>query len=134
MKRFDLQGVELPVSASTAFAYIADPRNLPAWTNAFARVEGNHATMRTPQGEVEVGLEVAASSAHGTVDWHMAFPDGSRATAFSRVVSLDQERCAYSFILTPPPAPLEEIEGALEEQAKILARELAHLKSILNDA
>jgi hypothetical protein len=134
MKRFELQGVELPVPASKAFTYIADPVNLTAWTNAFAQVEGNRALMRTPQGEVDVVLKVMAVSESGTVDWHMTFPDGAQASAFSRVTPLDQERCVYSFILTPPPAPLEKIEGALAEQGKILAQELTHLRSILSSA
>jgi hypothetical protein len=132
MKRYDLQGVPLDVAAHAAFAYIADPTNLPAWTHAFAAVTGRRAVLRTPAGEVEVGLEVVAAPAHGTVDWILTFPDGSRATAFSRVVPLDERRCAYSFVLTVPPTQLEALEGVLEAQARTLAQELATLRGILN--
>jgi hypothetical protein len=34
-------------------------------------------------------------------------------------------------VLTPPPVPLEELEGALEAQSAILTQELAALKRIL---
>jgi hypothetical protein len=45
-------------------------------------------------------------------------------------VSLGSDRCAYSFVL-PPPAPLEQVEGALEVQSRTLATELANRKQIL---
>lgn len=78
-----------------------------------------------------VDLAVDASPEHGTVDWRMTFPDRSVATAFSRVVDLDRDRCVFSFVLTAPPVPLEEIEGALEVQSRTLAEELERLKGIL---
>lgn len=131
MKRFVLQGIELPVPMNTAFEYIADPANLPVWTNAFAEIDGSQATLRTPEGEVDITLRVESSPTTGTVDWYMTFPDGSVGTAFSRVVPLEGERCSYSFVLTPPPVPLEEIEGALDAQAEILAEELDRLVEIL---
>lgn len=134
MRYFDLQGIELDTSYEQAFAYIADPVNLPAWTNAFAEVFGPRAVMRTPEGEVVVGLEVRASAQEGTVDWVMTFPDGAVATAFSRLVRLQDRRCAYSFVLTPPPVPLEALEGALDAQAAILREELGRLRSILGGA
>ncbi|HKQ97645.1 MAG TPA: SRPBCC family protein [Candidatus Polarisedimenticolia bacterium] len=141
MKTFDVQGIGLEVPAETAFAFISDPARLPEWTSAFARVgggdvaggrvAGGRAVMRTPRGEVEVGLEVEAAPRHGTIDWRMTFPDGSLATAFSRVVALDPRRCVYVFVLTPPPVPLEMIEGALDAQSRTLHEELAQLKRIL---
>jgi hypothetical protein len=87
--------------------------------------------MRTPHGEVEIALGVRASAEHGTIDWVMTFPDGSVATAFSRAVELDPQHCVFSFILTPPPVPLEQLEGALEAQSRTLAEELRHLKQVL---
>jgi hypothetical protein len=65
--------------------------------------------VRTPGGEVEIDLEVEASPEHGTVDWRMTFPERSVATAFSRVVEMDRERCIFSFVLTPPPVSLEQL-------------------------
>ena len=61
----------------------------------------------------------------------MTFPDGSVATAFSRVVEIDATSCVYSFVLTPPPVPLEQLEGALEAQSRTLAEELARLKQVV---
>lgn len=131
MKTFDVQGIDLEVSASRAFALIADSAQLPRWTSAFASVNGDRAVMRTPAGEVAVELEVQVSAKLGTVDWRMTFPDQSVATAFSRVVAVDRDRCLYGFILTPPPVPLEQLEGVLEEQSRTLADELKTLKEIL---
>jgi hypothetical protein len=131
VKSFDLQGIDLFVPRETAFSFIADPAQLPVWTSAFASVANGRAVMRTPGGEVDIELGVHASAEHGTVDWRMTFPDGSVATAFSRVVELDRENCVYSFVLTPPPVPLEQLEGALEAQSRTLADELRKLKGIL---
>jgi len=131
MKGFDLQGIELNVSDEEAHAFIANPEQLPKWTNAFASVSNGRALIRTPAGEVSVDLDVDASARHGTVDWRMTFPDGSVAVAFSRVVRLDGKRCMFSFVLTPPPVPLEQLEGALEAQSRTLAEELVKLKHIV---
>ena len=131
MKCFDVQSIDLNVPRSKAFAFIADPAQLPAWTDAFASVTPGRALMRTPSGEAMIDLEVQASSEHGTVDWRMTFPDRSVATAFSRVVALAPDRCVLSFVLTPPPVPLEQLEGALEAQSRTLAGELRKLKQIL---
>ena len=99
MKSFDVQGIDLYVPRSKAFAFIADPAQLPRWTNAFASVTAGRAVMRTPRGEVMIDLGVQASAEHGTVDWRMTFPDRSVATAFSRVVEMDRDRCIFSFVL-----------------------------------
>ena len=131
MKNFDVQGIELNVPFREAVSFIADPKQLPKWTNAFASVSPGRAVMRTPGGEVTIDLEVESSPEQGTIDWRMTFPDRSVATAFSRVVELDRHRCIFSFVLTPPPVPLEQIEGALEAQSRTLSEELRKLKKIL---
>lgn len=131
MKNFDVQAISLNVPQQQAFIYIADGQRLPEWAQAFASVTNGRALMRTPNGEVEIGLDVRASEQTGTVDWHMAFPDGSIAVAYSRVVELNCDSCIFTFILTPPPVPLELLEGALEMQSKTLTKELAKLKGIL---
>jgi hypothetical protein len=131
MKTYDLQGIDLEVPRDRAFDFIADPAQLPRWTHAFAAVTPGRAFLRTANGEVSIELGVEASRVHGTVDWRMTFPDGSQAIACSRVVSLGSDRCVYSFVLPPPPVPLEQVEGALEVQSRTLAVELANLKQIL---
>ena len=131
MKRFDVQGIALEVKQARAFAFIADPMHLPKWTDAFASVSDGRAVMRTPGGEIVIDLDVDASAERGTIDWRMRFPDGSLATAYSRVVGIDSTHCAFTFILTPPPVPLEQLEGALEAQAYTLSKELQRLKRLL---
>lgn len=131
MKNFDVQSIELNVPPNEALAFIANPAQLPRWTNTFASVSPGRAVMRTPGGEVTIGLEVKTSPEQGTVDWRMIFPDRTVATAFSRVVELDGHRCIFSFVLTPPPVPLEQLEGALDAQTRTLAEELRKLKKVL---
>ena len=131
MRRYDIQHIELAVPARRAFGVIADPGRLPDWTEAFAAADDSSATMRTPDGEVRVGLSVDASPDAGTVDWTMRFPDGSIGHAHSRVVELASDRCVYAFVLHAPTAGLEAIEGALEAQSTTLTRELQRLKGLV---
>lgn len=134
MPHFDIQGIEFDVPPDKAFVYIADPARLPAWTNAFASVNGTRAVLRTPDGEIAIELDVHASPSEGTVDWRMTFPDGSVSTAYSRVVPAGRDGCIFGFTLTAPPVPLEQIEGTLETQSRILTEELRRLKSILEQS
>ena len=100
--------------------------------HAIAKGISPEAVMATPAGTVEVGLEVKASSIEGTVDWHITFPDGSVASAYSRVLPISAGQSAYSFVLMAPPVPLEQLEGTLDQQVHILRDELAKLKAILS--
>jgi hypothetical protein len=134
MESFKVESVRIKTAPEKAFRYIADPRNLPQWTHAFEGVLDGKAIMATPSGAVEVGLRVMASVSEGTIDWHMTFPDGSVATAYSRVVRESAEYSIYSFILMAPPVPLEQLEGTLNQQAHILREELAKLNTILSAA
>ncbi len=68
---------------------------------------------------------------NGIIDTKMTFPDGNVGTAYSRLIALNEDSCAYSFVLTPSPVALEELEGALSEQAEILEQELQTLKAQL---
>jgi len=131
MRDFDVQTVELAVPFDVAFRYIADARMLPVWTHAFRSVADGRAELVTPRGTVSVGLQVQAARESGTVDWLMTFPDGSTGRAYSRLIERG-DRTLYSFVLLVPPGPLEEVEGALEEQAKALAEELQTLQRNLS--
>lgn len=133
MKKFNVQGIQLPVSQNAAFDYIADRYNLPAWPHAFAEVSADNAVLKTPTGEVNIQMDIYAEKQSGIIDWMLKFPDGSQAKACSRVISLDDETCVYSFTLFAPPMPLSELEGALNEQSKILTEELAALQGILGN-
>ena len=132
MRVHEVRSIEIEAPYEQVFSFIADPQNLPRWAHAFEEVYDGGARLRTPQGTSEVKLRVDASEQHGTIDWMMDFPDGSRATAFSRLVEAGKNRCAYTFTLMPPPVPLEQLEGALEQQAKTLLEELARLARILS--
>ncbi len=116
---------------SDVFEYISEPKNLPEWANAFSSVADGKAILETPQGQVPISLEALSEKKVGNVDWLMTFPDKSQGTAFSRVSPMPDNSSLYSFTLTPPPGPLKELEGALEQQVFILENELKKLKSIL---
>lgn len=77
MKNFDVQGIDLNISQDKALAFIADPAQLPRWTNAFASITPGRAVMRTPSGEVMIDLQVEASPEHGTIDWRMTLVEKS---------------------------------------------------------
>ena len=134
MKTYDVQEIEIGAPAASVHELVADPAQLPRWTDAFESVHGSSASMRTPHGRVDVGLRVAADPSRGTVDWMMTFPDGTVGWAHSRVVPLAPDRCVYTFVLHAPPVPLEAIEGALEVQRATLARELVRLRRLLEHA
>ncbi len=133
LKKFDVQGIQLPVSKNIAFDYIADRYNLPLWTCAFAEVSANNALLKTPAGEVNIQLDVEKDEKSGIIDWILKFPDESQAKACSRVIPLDEENCVYSFTLFAPPVPLSELEGTLNEQSKILGKELIALLKIIEE-
>lgn len=134
MKEFDVQSIEIQAPFEKAFAYIADANNLPEWTSAFERVSDGRALMRTPQGSVEVTLIVNPSREQGTIDWIIIFPDERVARAYSRVIALGQEKTIFSFVLTAPPVPLEQLEGALEQQSQTLREELFRLGRVLSSS
>jgi hypothetical protein len=134
MDSFKVESVRIKTTLEKAFRYISDPNNLPEWTHAFEEVQNGKATMTTPGGAVEVGLRVRASAPEGTIDWHMTFPDGNVASAYSRVIPESDEHSIYNFILMAPPVPLEQLEGTLNQQAHILREELAKLNAILSAA
>jgi len=133
MKTFEVQSLEINAPFEKVFGYLVQAQNLPEWTSAFKSVAAGRASMRTPNGAVEITLTVKASVEAGTVDWIMKFPDGNTAIAYSRVVAVGKDRSIYSFILTAPPVPLEQLEGALEQQSQTLREELIKLRTILHE-
>jgi hypothetical protein len=134
MDSFKVESVRIKTTPEKAFRYISDPKNLPQWTHAFKGVLNGKAIMATPSGALEVGLQVQASASEGTIDWHMTFPNGSVASAYSRLVPGAGEYSIYTFVLMAPPVPLEQLEGALSQQAHILREELTNLNAILSQA
>ena len=131
MTTFDVQSIEIAAPFRKVFRYVANPANLPDWTHAFKHVANGQATMETSSGTVQVELRVDASEAHGTIDWTITFPEGV-ARAASRVIP-HGDHSIYTFVLEAPPVPLEQLEGALAEQSRILTTELATLARRLGD-
>jgi hypothetical protein len=131
MRTFDVQTVEIERATDEVFDFLSNPATLPEWTSAFRAVSGRRATLVTPGGSVDIDLDVRASRPQGTVDWVMTFADGSVGKAFSRVIDGGPGRSLYSFVLTPPPVPLELLEGTLDEQSRVLRAELARLRTVL---
>ena len=130
-KIHDVQSIEIDKPASAVFAFVAKPKNLTVWTNAFKKADGSSAVLETPAGATPIKLKTIKSEAARTVDWRMTFPDGSVGEAFSRVTPLGDDRSVYSFVLMPPPVPLEMLEGALQQQMATLAEELKSLKTVM---
>lgn len=131
MKTFDVQSIGIDQPAGTVFDYVANPANLPNWTNAFKNADHENAELVTPAGAVPIELKTVAQPDAGTVDWFMTFPDGGTGAAYSRVTANGEDKAIYSFVLMAPPVSLEALEGALSEQMEILARELTKLKAVL---
>ncbi|WP_424934776.1 SRPBCC family protein [Amaricoccus macauensis] len=131
MKTHDVQSISIAKPQAEVFAYVSNPANLPEWTNAFKSADTERAELVTPNGVVPIQLETRASGEDGTVDWIMTFPDGSKGAAYSRVTEDGNGSSIYSFVLMAPPVPLEILEGALDEQKKILAKELVSLRERL---
>ena len=129
-KNFSVQSVLIDSPADKVFNFIADPSNLPQWTNAFKTADHKSALFVTPAGEIKIGLETKSARNTGTIDWCMKMPDGSLGKAYSRIVENSDGKTIYSFILLAPPVPIEKLEGTLKEQEVILTEELEKLKRI----
>lgn len=132
MKNFDVQSALINASFEKVFNYVADPANLPKWTKAFSSADSKKAVISTPNGELEVGLEIKTSKELGVIDWHMTMPDGSVASAYSRVTP-NGESSIYTFVLMAPPGPIEQVEGTLKQQMGLLQEELKNLQKILGE-
>ena len=133
MDSFRVESIRIKTTLEKVFQYVADPNNLPQWTHAFKAVVNGKAIMATPDGTMEVSLKVKASAPQGTIDWQITFPDGTVAGAFSRLVPDSAGYCIYSFVLEAPRVSLEQLEGTLSEQARILRQELKKLDTILSE-
>lgn len=131
MKTFDVQSIGIDRPVTEVFEYVANPANLPNWTNAFKSADHEKAELVTPAGAVPIALKTDAQSEAGTVDWFMTFPDGAVGSAYSRATANGDGKTIYSFVLMAPPVALEALEGALTEQMGILAKELTGLKALL---
>jgi hypothetical protein len=122
--RADTQSVTVPVSQEEAFAFLADPANLPRWAVGFARAirrDGADWIVQTAQGELPVRYSVDA--ARGTIDFHIMVAPDVEAVAYSRVVPNDSG-AEYVFTQFQSPGMSDDVFVA---QRAALAEELAIL-------
>lgn len=131
MRTFDVQGIEIRTARDRLFKFVSEPGNLPRWARAFKSADRQQARLESRAGTVDIGLHTEANQAAGTVDWRLEFPDESVALAQSRVTETARGTCIYSFVLHAPPVPLEQVEGALDQQSATLRQELMTLKSLM---
>jgi hypothetical protein len=120
----DTQTITLPVSPTEAFAFLAEPENLPRWAVGFARGirhEGETWFVQTAQGEMPIRVFVDA--ARGTIDFHMTLAPGIEAAAYSRVLPNDAG-AEYVFTQFQLRGMTDEVFAA---QRAALAEELAIL-------
>jgi hypothetical protein len=120
----DTQTITLPANPEDAFAFLAEPANLPRWAVGFARGirrEGDGWIVQTAQGEMPV--RVVADAARGTIDFSMGAAPGLEAVAYSRIVPNDAG-AEYIFTQFQLPDMSDEIFAA---QRAALAEELAIL-------
>ena len=120
----DTQTVTLPVSFEEAFAFLAEPENLPRWAVGFARGirrEGDDWIVQTAQGEMPI--RVVADALRGTIDFQMLVAPEFEAVAYSRVLP-NGSGAEYAFTQFQLPGMADEVFAA---QRAALAEELAIL-------
>src|SRR5262245_55015628 len=124
----DTQTTTVPVNATEAFAFLAEPANLPRWAVGFARAirrEGEEWIVQTASGEMAVRVE--ADPVRGTIDFHMTVAPGVEAIAYLRVIPND-EGSEYVFTQFQSPGVADEVFAG---QRAALAEELAILPLLL---
>lgn len=122
--RSDTQTTTIPASYDEAFAFLADPQNLPRWAVGFARGirrEGESWIVQTNQGDVPVRFVTDAQ--RGTIDFHMAVAPDVEAAAYSRVIP-NAAGAEYVFTQFQSPGIPDEVFAALRAA---LSEELAIL-------
>lgn len=118
-------------SPESAFAYLSDIENLPAWATEFARElrrEGDDYKVVNGLGEFYFRIE--ADPATGVIDMY-AGPTRSEMAVFpTRVVRLPDGRAAYTFTMFQGP---EMPDDLFESQHASLQREFVNIdRALLN--
>ena len=120
----DTQAITVPATTEEAFAFLADPANLPRWAVGFARDirrQGDGWVVATAQGDVP--LRCVADAARGTIDFHLTVAPGVEVVAASRLVPND-DGAEYIFTQFQAPGMSDE---KFAKQRTALAEELALL-------
>jgi hypothetical protein len=125
--RSDTKSVTIPASPPAAFAFLAEPENLPRWAVGFARDirrDGETWLVTTGQGEVPIRFEV--DEGRGVIDFHLTPAPGVEAVAYSRLVP-NGEGVEYVFTQFQTPGMPDEVFSG---QVRALAEELAILPAL----
>ena len=103
--RSNTQAISIDSPADRAFAFVADPNNLPRWAIGFAKDvrRGGDLGYVVTTGQGDVPLRVATDAQLGVVDFHMADPGGADA-----VVRVEDTRTEGSKVLVRSSVPAGE--------------------------
>lgn len=122
--RADTQVVTIPANVEEAFAFLAEPENLPRWAVGFARGirrDGEDWIVLTSQGDVAVRFVTDAE--RGTIDFHITVGPNAEAVAYSRVLP-NADGAEYVFTQFQGPGMPDEVfagqRAALGEELAIL--------------
>jgi hypothetical protein len=125
--RSDTQTATIPVSYEAAFAFLANPENLPRWAVGFARAirrDGENWLVTTNQGEIPIRYVVDAD--RGLIDYHLAPAPGEEAVAYSRLVP-NGDGVEYVFTQFQAPGMPDAVFAG---QVEALVEELAILPAL----
>ena len=127
--RSNTQAISIDSPADRAFAFLADPNNLPRWAIGFAKDvrQGGDLGYVVITGQGEVPLRVATDAQLGVVDFHMTDPGGADAVAHSRVLPRGD---GAEYVFTQFQAPGMP-DAVFDGQVAALAHELVALKALL---
>jgi hypothetical protein len=127
--RSNTQAISIDSPADRAFAFVADPNNLPRWAIGFAKDvrRGGDLGYVVTTGQGDVPLRVATDAQLGVVDFHMADPGGADAVAHSRVLPRGD---GAEYVFTQFQAPGMP-DAVFDGQVAALAHELVALKALL---
>ena len=120
--------IHVDCSASVAYDFASDPRNLPAWAGAFcksARKSGDAWIIETPQGPM--GFRFVPSNELGVLDHFVKPTPDSEIYCPMRVVP-HGAGCVILFTLLRTPDMTDEQFAA---DAAMIQRDLAKLKNVL---
>jgi hypothetical protein len=132
-KRFVMIGREFNVSADMAYAFIAQPSNLPKWALAFRDADEYSALLAFPDGNsLRVPMITKVSKEFGVIDWHISLPNGFLDIVRSRVYSVTDDRCIYELSFNERPVADAMMESAMEEQARMVEQEFDNLETVFS--
>jgi hypothetical protein len=127
--RSDTRAVTLDASVDEAFAFLADPANLPRWAVGFCRSirpeTGERWIVTTAQGDISIRYRT--DRALGVIDFHLSPTPGVEAAAFSRVVP-NGDGAEYVFTQFQSQGMPDDV---FENQVHALVEELQVLRGIV---